>query len=213
MADLPPDNRTGAPNSATFDASSINPATSWSTHCRATTTLAAGSTHKLMKRPSPIDTGEPAALSCIRAGVTAEESTELRELKKRNRLLEHESRVLRRPAAYLSQRTCRENDLPISQLRASHEPPQTCPRHLCPAHHHRDAQRSARQRRQEQARRWQVCWISPHRRLPPAYRVAKTGVASRGELPPQPGLNPRLAVCYFIGGVVFWIAVTTSRIA
>jgi hypothetical protein len=123
MADLPPDNRTGAPNSATFDASSINPATSWSTHCRATTTLAAGSTHKLMKRPSPIDTGEPAALSCIRAGVTAEESTELRELKKRNRLLEHESRVLRRPAAYLSQRTCRENDLPISQLRASHEPP------------------------------------------------------------------------------------------
>jgi hypothetical protein len=46
-----------------------------------------------------------------------------------------------------------------------------------------------------------------------AHRVAKTGVASRGALPPQPGLNPRLAVCYFIRGVVFWIAATTSRVA
>ena len=37
-----------------------------------------------------------------RPGVTAVESAELRELKKRNRLLEQENEVLRRAAAYLS---------------------------------------------------------------------------------------------------------------
>jgi transposase len=37
-----------------------------------------------------------------RPGVTAAESAELRELKKRNRLLEQENEILRRAAAYLS---------------------------------------------------------------------------------------------------------------
>jgi transposase len=39
----------------------------------------------------------------IKPGVTAAESEQLRELKKRNRLLEQENEVLRRAAAYLSQ--------------------------------------------------------------------------------------------------------------
>jgi transposase len=39
----------------------------------------------------------------LRPGVTAGESAELRELKRRNRLLEQENEVLRRAAAYLSQ--------------------------------------------------------------------------------------------------------------
>jgi transposase len=38
-----------------------------------------------------------------RPGVTVAESQELRELKRRNRLLEQENEVLRRAAAYLSQ--------------------------------------------------------------------------------------------------------------
>ena len=38
-----------------------------------------------------------------RPGVTAKESDALRELRKRNRLLEQENEVLRRAAAYLSQ--------------------------------------------------------------------------------------------------------------
>jgi transposase len=38
-----------------------------------------------------------------RDGVTGAERAELRELKKRNRLLEQENEVLRRAAAYLSQ--------------------------------------------------------------------------------------------------------------
>ena len=38
-----------------------------------------------------------------RPGATAAESAELRELKRRNRLLEQENEVLRRAAAYLSQ--------------------------------------------------------------------------------------------------------------
>jgi transposase-like protein len=38
-----------------------------------------------------------------RPGTTAAESAELRELRKRNRLLEQENEVLRRAAAYLSQ--------------------------------------------------------------------------------------------------------------
>jgi len=37
-----------------------------------------------------------------RAGVTREESAELRDLRKRNRLLEQENEVLRRAAAYLA---------------------------------------------------------------------------------------------------------------
>jgi transposase len=37
-----------------------------------------------------------------RAGVTRKESAELRELRKRNRLLEQENEVLRRAAAYLA---------------------------------------------------------------------------------------------------------------
>jgi transposase-like protein len=38
-----------------------------------------------------------------RAGVSSGESAEMRELRKRNRLLEQENEVLRRAAAYLSQ--------------------------------------------------------------------------------------------------------------
>ena len=39
----------------------------------------------------------------VRPGTAAVESVELRELKRRNRLLEQENEVLRRAAAYLSQ--------------------------------------------------------------------------------------------------------------
>jgi transposase-like protein len=39
----------------------------------------------------------------VRPGVTDEQNAELRELKRRNRLLEQENEVLRRAAAYLSQ--------------------------------------------------------------------------------------------------------------
>lgn len=38
-----------------------------------------------------------------RAGMTREESAELREVKKRNKLLEQENEVLRKAAAYLAQ--------------------------------------------------------------------------------------------------------------
>src|SRR5699024_2475691 len=40
---------------------------------------------------------------CARPGTTREESSELRDLRRRNRLLEQENEVLRRAAAYLSQ--------------------------------------------------------------------------------------------------------------
>jgi transposase len=39
----------------------------------------------------------------VKPGVTSAESGELRELRRRNRLLEQENEVLRRAAAYLSQ--------------------------------------------------------------------------------------------------------------
>jgi transposase len=39
----------------------------------------------------------------VREGMTEAERTEMRELKKRNRLLEQENYILRRAAAYLSQ--------------------------------------------------------------------------------------------------------------
>jgi transposase len=39
----------------------------------------------------------------VRPGVTSEQVVEIRELKRRNRLLEQENEVLRRAAAYLSQ--------------------------------------------------------------------------------------------------------------
>ncbi len=39
----------------------------------------------------------------VKPGVTEEQSAELRELRRRNRLLEQENEVLRRAAAYLSQ--------------------------------------------------------------------------------------------------------------
>lgn len=47
-------------------------------------------------RQARIEAGE-------QAGVTRAESAEVRELRKRNRLLEQENEVLRRAAAYLSQ--------------------------------------------------------------------------------------------------------------
>jgi transposase len=45
--------------------------------------------------PGPIEDG-------IRPGVTASESAELRELRKRNRQLEQENEILRRAAAYFA---------------------------------------------------------------------------------------------------------------
>ena len=57
--------------------------------------ISEGCLHNWMKRADVEDGNRP--------GVTARESVELRELKKRNRLLEQENEVLRRAAAYLSQ--------------------------------------------------------------------------------------------------------------
>src|SRR3954447_20757645 len=47
-----------------------------------------------------------------RPGVTEKESAELRELKRRNRLLEQENEVLRRAGRTCRRPTCRENDVP-----------------------------------------------------------------------------------------------------
>ena len=57
--------------------------------------ISEGCLHNWMKK-ADVEAGN-------RPGVTAKESVELRELKKRNRLLEQENEVLRRAAAYLSQ--------------------------------------------------------------------------------------------------------------
>lgn len=54
-----------------------------------------GTLDKWMRR-ARVESGE-------QEGVTVAESAQLRELKKRNRLLEQENEVLRRAAAYLSQ--------------------------------------------------------------------------------------------------------------
>ena len=48
----------------------------------------------------------------VRPGVTTAESVEVRELKRRNRLLEQENEVLRRAAAYLSQANLRLGQSP-----------------------------------------------------------------------------------------------------
>ena len=49
-----------------------------------------------------------------RPGVTVAEPAELREMNRRNRLLEQENEVLRRAAAYLSQANLPGNDVPRS---------------------------------------------------------------------------------------------------
>jgi transposase len=54
-----------------------------------------GCLHNWMKKADVEDGNRP--------GVTEKQSAEVRELKKRNRLLEQENEVLRRAAAYLSQ--------------------------------------------------------------------------------------------------------------
>ena len=57
--------------------------------------ISEGCLHNWLKK-ADVDDG-------VRAGVSDGERAELRELKKRNRLLEQENEVLRRAAAYLSQ--------------------------------------------------------------------------------------------------------------
>ena len=62
-----------------------------------------------------------------RPGQTADEAAEMRELRRRNRLLEQENEVLRKAAAYLSQANlklggspkCRTRSLPSSPRRGS----------------------------------------------------------------------------------------------
>ena len=46
-------------------------------------------------------------------GKNTSDSAELRELRRRNRLLKQENEVLRRAAAYLSQATCRKRFYPL----------------------------------------------------------------------------------------------------
>lgn len=57
--------------------------------------ISEGCLHNWMKKADVEDGNRP--------GVTEKQSAEVRELKKRNRLLEQENEVLRRAAAYLSQ--------------------------------------------------------------------------------------------------------------
>jgi transposase len=47
-------------------------------------------------------------------GPAAAESAEMRELKKRNRLLEQKNEILRWAAAYLARGTSTQNDAPIA---------------------------------------------------------------------------------------------------
>jgi transposase len=48
----------------------------------------------------------------VKPGSTSSDNAELREARKRFRLLEQENEVLRRAAAYLSQANLPENDVP-----------------------------------------------------------------------------------------------------
>ena len=57
--------------------------------------ISEGCLHNWLKKADVADRHRP--------GLTDEDRTQLRELKKRNRLLEQENEVLRRAAAYLSQ--------------------------------------------------------------------------------------------------------------
>ncbi len=57
--------------------------------------ISEGCLHNWMKKADVEDGNRP--------GVTEKQSAEVRDLKKRNRLLEQENEVLRRAAAYLSQ--------------------------------------------------------------------------------------------------------------
>ena len=57
--------------------------------------ISEGCLHNWMKKADVEDGNRP--------GVTEQQSAEVRDLKKRNRLLEQENEVLRRAAAYLSQ--------------------------------------------------------------------------------------------------------------
>jgi len=57
--------------------------------------ISEGCLHNWMKKADVEDGHRP--------GVTVQQSAEVRDLKKRNRLLEQENEVLRRAAAYLSQ--------------------------------------------------------------------------------------------------------------
>jgi len=66
--------------------------------------ISEGCLHGWMKKADVEDGNRP--------GVSEKQSGEVRELKKRNRLLEQENEVLRRAAAYCPRRTCRENSLP-----------------------------------------------------------------------------------------------------
>ncbi len=66
-----------------------------STRSRRTSGSPRAAWHNWMKRADVEDGHRP--------GVTEKQSAEVRELKKRNRLLEQENEVLRRAAAYLSQ--------------------------------------------------------------------------------------------------------------
>ena len=62
-------------------------------------------------------------------GVTKDEAAEIRELRRRNRLLEQENEVLRRAAAYLSQANVKLGGSPKSSTRSS----ASWPKAVCPS--------------------------------------------------------------------------------